>query len=326
MKMRSWRFHEFGKIDNLKMEEIDIPEPIEDEALVKIEYAGLNPADRFLIMGLYQGAGTPPFALGRDGCGTIVTPGSSGMFKKGETVVILRGYVGITREGSLADYVTVPEAHLAQLPQWWSTKDGAAGTHALLTTWQALSIAADLKQGERVVINGASGGIGLGALLLSRALGAETVALSRSSEKREILKEMGANYAFDTWDEDIVSKVKEIGGADVVIENVCGDFFQKGLEMANPYGRICVIGALGGIKSQIDPINIIFKRLQIHGIQVAMYSDAGVRKAWDDLCKVIGPTKGKIAIDKIFTFEEVQEAFEHMRHGPMGKVLVGPMG
>ena len=217
--MKSWRFHEFGTIKNLKMEDIEIPEPAEDEALVKMEYAGLNPADKFLIMGLYKGAGTPPFSVGRDGCGIIIKPGSSGRFKEGDKVVCLRSIIGITREGTLAEYVTVPEAHLALLPDWWTPQDGAAGTHVLLTTWQALSLAASLKPGEKVVINGASGGIGIGAMILSRALGATTITLSRSREKQEKLLEMGADYAFDTWDKEIVSKVRELGGADVIIEN-----------------------------------------------------------------------------------------------------------
>ncbi len=323
--MKSWRFHAFGTIKNLRMEEIKIPRPAENEALVRIEYAGLNPADKFLIMGLYQGAGTPPFSVGRDGCGTIITPGSSGRFKEGDKVVCLRSIIGITREGTLAEYATVPEAHLAPLPEWWTPQDGAAGTHVLLTTWQALSLAANLQPGETVVINGASGGIGIGAMVLARAMGSKTIALSRNKGKQERLLEMGADYSFDTWDEEIVPKIKDLGGADVIIENVCGDFLQKGLEMCNRYGRICIIGALGGIKSQIDPINIIFKRLQIHGIQVALYSDSGVQKAWYDLHEVIKPLKSKVAIDRIFPFDKVQEAFEHMRHGPMGKVLVGPM-
>ena len=325
MSMQCWRFHEFGSIENLRMETVDIPKPAADECLVKVGHAGLNPADKFLIMGLYPTSGRPPFSVGRDGCGTVVTPGSSGRFKEGDRVVCLRSIIGIERDGTLAEYVTVPEAHLAPLPEWWSDRDGAAGPHVLLTAWQALSLAAATKAGEMVVITGASGGIGNAALILAKALGAKTAALSRSVEKREKLLEMGADYAFDTNDENLVSKIREIGGADVVIENICGDFLEKSLEMTNAYGRICIIGALGGIRSQINPTRLIFKRLQIHGIQVAMYSDTGVQQAWTDICKVIQPLQAKVSIDKVFPFDRVQEAFEHMRHGPMGKVLVGPM-
>ncbi len=323
--MKSWRFHEFGHIKNLQLEEIDLPVPAKDEALIKLDYAGLNPADMFLVMGRYVGAGQPPFAVGRDGCGTVVTPGAGGRFKKGDQVVLLRGEVGITREGTLAEYVAVPEKQLALLPEWWSPRDGAAGVLVLLTSWQALSVVADLQAGERVLINGASGGIGLSSLLLARALGAETIALSRGPEKRKRLLGLGADYVFDTGDIDLSPKIKALGGLDVVIENVCGDFLAKSLKMANPYGRICIIGALGGLRCEINPLDLIFKRVQIHGIQVSMYSDAGVQKAWEDIYKVLKPLKAGVVIDKVFSFDQVHEAFDHLRRGPMGKVLVGPM-
>ena len=324
-KMKSWRFHEFGHIKNLKLEEIDIPEPAPDEALIKVEYTSLNPADKFLVMGRYVGAGKPPFAVGRGGCGTVVIPGASGRFKTGDRLLLLRSDVGITREGSLAQYVTVPEACLAPLPKGWTSQDGAAGPLVLLTSWQALSLAAHLKAGERVVITGASGGVGISSLLLAKALGAETVALSRDRKKQERLLSMGADHAFSTDDEDLVSKVKAIGGADVIIENICGDFLAKSLKMVNLFGRICIIGALGGINSMIDPLDIIFKRVQVHGIQVSMFAEDNIQDVWADLCRVLEPTEGKVLIDKIFPFDQVQEAFEHMRHGPMGKVVIGPM-
>jgi NADPH2:quinone reductase len=325
MKMRSWRFHEAGHISNLKMEEIDIPEPAEDEALVRVEYAGLNPADKFLVMGRYPGAGTPPFAVGRDGCGIVEKPGNSSRFKKGDRVVVLRSNIGITREGTLAEYVNVPETCLAHIPDWWEPFDGAAGPLVLLTNWQALSIAARVQEGERVVITGASGGIGTSAILLAGALGARTVALSRSEDKRQKLLDMGADEAFDTNDEELVKKISAGGGADVVIENICGEFLAKSIEMATMYGRICIIGGLGGIKSEINTMKILFKRLQIHGIQVGDYTDDGVQEAWGGIVQALKPGKAKVPIDRIYAFEEVQEAFEHMRHGPLGKVVIGPM-
>jgi len=177
--MKSWRFHEFGHIRNLRLEEIDVPRPAEGEALVKIAYAGLNPADKFLIMGLYQGAGIPPFAVGRDGCGTIVIPAQNGRFPAGQKVVFLRGQVGITREGTLAEYVTVSEAHLGALPDWWSMIDAAGGSLVLLTAWQALT-QAKVTSTDRLLVNGASGGVGVASLTLGKALGLQTIALSRN--------------------------------------------------------------------------------------------------------------------------------------------------
>jgi NADPH:quinone reductase len=323
--MRSWRFHKFGDLSELKLEVVDVPEPGEDECLVQIAFAALNPADRLLVMGLYPTTGKPPFSVGRDGSGTVVTPGKSGRFKTGDQVVFLRSIIGITRGGTLADYVTVPEAHLAHLPDWWSFEDGAAAPHTLLTSWQALKEVSDLKPGETVLISGASGGIGTGSLLLSGLMGARTIALSRSKAKRSELLALGAKHVFDPRDEALVNKIKELGGVDVVIETVCGDFLPKTLEMARPYGRICVIGALGGIDCRINPTNLIFKRLQVHGIQVAMYSDGGVQDAWHEICDLIQPTRARVVIDKIFPFKSVPTAFAHLKKGPMGKVLIGPI-
>jgi NADPH:quinone reductase-like Zn-dependent oxidoreductase len=73
-------------------------------------------------------------------------------------------------------------------------------------------------------------------------------------------------------------------------------------------------------------MEIIFKRIQINGIQVSMYSEAESQQAFDALCQILEPSKTKLLIDKIFPFKQVHEGLEYLRHGPMGKVLVGPMG
>jgi NADPH:quinone reductase len=324
--MKSWRFHEFGHISNLKMEEVAIPVPEADEVLIKMQYAGVNPADKFLIMGLYPGASEPPYAVGRDGCGTVVEAGKDSKYKQGDQVITPSAPVGINREGTLAEYLTLPDDQVYPLPDWWTPMEGAAGTKVLLTCWQALSDAANLQAGETVVVSGASGGIGLAGLALAKAMGAKTIALSRGTAKQENLLQLGADHALDIGDPDIVPKIRALGGADVIIDVVGGDFLAKCIEMANPYGRIGVIGALGGIKCEIDPVPIIFKRLQINGMQVSLYEAAESQAAMNALLKVLEPGKVKILIDKVFPFDQVLEAFEHMRGGPMGKVIVGPIG
>jgi NADPH2:quinone reductase len=324
--MKSWRFHRFGSIRNLQLDEVPVPAPAEDECLVRVEYAALNPADRLLVMGRYPTSGTPPFSVGRDGCGIVVEAGGSRRFAAGDRVVCLRSIIGIDRDGTLAEYVAVPAAHLAKIPEGWSPAQGAAGPHSLLTVWQALVESAHLKPGETVMVTGASGGIGNAALILAKALGARTIALSRSREKQERLLALGADAASGPEDTDLEERIRAAGGADVVIENVCGDFLQKSVALANPYGRICIIGALGGIAAAIDPTQVIFKRLQILGIHVAKYSDAGVQKAWADLCRLLAPLGARMPIDRIFPFEEVPAAFEHLRRGPLGKVVIGPVG
>jgi NADPH2:quinone reductase len=289
--MKAWRFHEFGPIRNLQMEDVDVPVPAAGEVLVRLEYAGLNPADTFLIMGRYAGAGQPPFSVGRDGCGVVVDSNATERFNEGDRVVFTGATVGINRDGTLAEYVAMPENHLALLPGWWSSQEGAVS-----------------------------------ALAIAKAMGATTIALSRSADKRDRLLQLGADHAFDPSDPDLMEKVAELGGADVILEMVGGDSLARSLSMANPFGRICVIGALGGIRCEINPLEILFKRLQIHGIQVSMYSEAESQSAFEALCRLLEPSKTKPLVDKTFPFEQVQEAFAYMRETAMGKVVVGPIG
>ena len=323
--MKSWRFHKFGVFDSLQIDEVPIPEPDSQNCIVKIDYAALNPADRLLIMGWYPTSAIPPFSVGRDGSGAVVATAEGSRFKEGDQVVCLRSIIGIERDGTLAEYIRVPEAHLAPRPDWWGARDGAAGPHALLTSWQALSEVSALKKDENVLITGASGGIGTAALILAKAMGANVIALSRSAEKRSKLNDLGADIVLDPGDDELIKKIKTNGGCDVVIENVCGELLNSILKTCNPYGRVCIIGALGGTAATIEPTRLIFKRLQIHGIQVAMFSDSGVQKAWSNVVHTIEPLQAKIPIDSIFPFDQVPEAFDRLRHGPFGKVLIGPV-
>lgn len=323
--MKSWRFHKFGAFDSLRIDQVPNPEPNANDCIIRVQYAALNPADRLLIMGWYPTTAQPPFSVGRDGSGIVTAESKSGRFRKGDRVVCLRSVIGIERDGTLAEYVRVPEAHLALRPDGWDARDGAAGPHALLTSWQALSEVSNLQSGETVLITGASGGIGTAALLLAKAMGAEVIALSRSAGKREKLIELGADTVLDPKDKELLTKIKARGGADVVIENVCGDLLNTLLKACNPYGRLCIIGSLGGTKATIEPTRLIFKRLQVHGIQVALYTDPGVQKAWSDIVRILEPTGIKIPIDSVFAFEKVPEAFKRLRQGPFGKVLIGPI-
>ena len=115
--MRAWRFHEFGDIANYTLEEIAEPELGEGEALISLRYASLNPADRLLILGRYPGAGDLPLTVGRDGSGTIERTNAGSRFKVGDEVIVLRGEIGVTRQGTLAGFVAAPEAVLAHLPR-----------------------------------------------------------------------------------------------------------------------------------------------------------------------------------------------------------------
>lgn len=331
--MKSWRFHEFGAIENLRLEEIAEPTPGPGEALVQLEFAALNPADRFLVEGKYPRPGRPPFAVGRDGCGTVVQ--SAGRFRPGERVVVLRSDIGVTREGTLAECVAVPEESLAPLPDGWTPAEGAAGPLVLLTAWQALvdegglAPGAGSSRGATVLVTGASGGVGTAAVLLAKALGARVVALSRSEAKRARLRALGADLTFDSDDPQLVRTVQSaLGGGrcDVVVENLGGPFLQRSLELTGAHGRVCVVGLLAGLTSEIQIAPLLFKRARIVGIFVGDYTPAAAQAAWAQIVAALARTGARPVIDRVFPFAEVPAAFAHLAAGPMGKVVVATGG
>jgi len=323
--MRAWRFHEFGDIANFKLEDVEAPEVGDGEALVKLEYASLNPADGLLVIGRYPGAGDLPLTVGRDGSGTIEKTGERSRFKVGDKVIVLRSEIGITRQGTLAEFVAAPESVLAHLPKGWSMEEGAAAPLVYLTAWKALVVQAGLRKDQTVMVTGASGGVGIASVQLAKALGAKVIALSRSVDKREQLVALGADVAIDDSADDLAAQIREASGGrgpDIIIENLSGERLDQHIGMANLNGRIMVIGLLAGPKAQINMGQVLFKQVRIEGVHVGKFVPAQAQEAWNRIVDTLDAADAKPLIDTVYPMERVQEAFAHLGGGHMGKVLV----
>lgn len=327
--MRAWRFDEPGDIGNLKLAEVEPPEPREGEVLVRVEMAALNPADRYLVQGQYPRAGAPPFTPGRDGCGVVEQAAPNGRFCKGDRVVLLGGLTGISAQGMLAEYAAVPEAWLAPAPPGWSTAEAAAGPLVLLTAWRALAICGRVQPGETVLVTGASGGVGTAAILLAKALEARVVALSRSPEKRARLAEMGADITLDAAAADLGKQVKAAldgGRIDLVVENLGGPWLKQAVQWTGLGGRIMVVGLLAGLDAGVPVGLLIHKCLTIEGLSVSAYAPEEARAAWERIAELLHAHGQRPPVDRVFAMEEVQAAFAHMAAGPLGKVVIDISG
>lgn len=321
--MRAWKFDEFGGLENLRLVEAPTPEPQAGEALVKLEYAALNPADYFLIQGKYPRAGKPPFSVGRDGCGVVEW--SAGRFEKGDRVVVLRSDIGVTRDGTLAEYVAVPEESLAPAPADWTPEEAASAALVHLTAWRALVIQGEVDATKTVMVTGASGGVGTAAVQQAKALGARVVALSRSAEKRKALEALGADVTIDSDAEDLEARVKKAlngGRVDVVVENLAGPFVQKSINVLAERGRIMIVGLLAGLTSEFVVGTVIFKQARIEGVQVGAYAPEESQEAWSRIVETLDKSKMRPVVDRVFPMGEVHEAFDHLKSGPLGKVLI----
>lgn len=323
--MRAWRFHEFGDISNYRLEDAPVPRPLPGEALLQVRFAALNPADRLLIEGRYPGAGQLPLTVGRDGAGIVHETGEGSRFRAGDAAVVLRSEVGITRQGTLADLVAVPEEVLAPIPRGWSLEEAAAAPLVYLTAWKALVIQGGLKRGETVLVTGASGGVGIASIQLAKALGARVIALSRDADKRAKLAALGADAVIDDGDADLSGQVAKAcagAGPDLVIEHLGGARLAEHVALLNMGGRVMVIGLLAGRKAELDLSMVLFKQVRIEGVHVGKFAPAAAQEAWRHVVETMNAANQKPVIDEIFPMERVPEAFARLSGGHLGKVLV----
>src|SRR5688572_23339593 len=138
--MRAWLLEGFGGLSDMRLGEIANPSAAEDEVVLRVHYAALNPADRYLSEGQYPAKPPLPHILGRDGVGTVIEIGPGVRdWKVGDRALILRGDVGVNRHGTLAEKVSVPIDLLTEAPQGWSEPQAAGAPLVYLTAYQSLT-------------------------------------------------------------------------------------------------------------------------------------------------------------------------------------------
>lgn len=318
----------------------DVPDPTcgPDEVLVEIRAAALNPADGHLIEGRYPGGPPPPLIAGRDAAGVVLQGDAGGKWREGDSVVVLQSNTTDLARGTFCERQTFSADNVAPLPEGWSFAEGAALPLVALTAWQALvdqgelqpSPPAPLPQGEgqgvRVVaVTGASGGVGLAAVQLARGLEATVVAFSRSEEKRARLKGIGAQHVLAPNEEELKKQVVSAvggGGVNLVVETVGGPSLKQSVHLLGPGGKVCVVGVAAGVEGVVPIPSLLFKQASVHGILVSGYPPYEAREAWSRVVEVFHKSGARPVIDSQFPITEYVSAFDRLRSGPFGKVVL----
>jgi NADPH2:quinone reductase len=323
--MKAWLLEQIGSLDHLKLAEA--PEPVAGagQAVLEVEFAAINPADHYLALGQYPARPTLPHILGRDGIGTVIAvgPGADGV-ALGDRRLLLRSEIGVNLPGTLAERVAVPVESLVVPPEGWTAEQAAAAPLVYLTAYQALTCWGDLPPSV-VLITGASGGVGVASVQLARAMGHTVVGTSRDPVKSDRLREIGAQLVVDPNDERWRQKVKEhLGGrrVDLAIDNLGGPLFNQVLETLGEHGRVSCVGQLAGAVPQFKTASLFFKRLRVGGVSVGAYTAAESQAAWAEILRLLGKTGARPIVDSVREFARLKEAFERLKQGPMGKVLI----
>src|SRR3954466_12515008 len=208
--MRALVAHEYGAPDVLKLEQVQRPEPNQDEALVRVIASSVNPADPLTLSGKYaKEFGTHlPLIPGYDIAGVVEKTGVNvSRLKAGDAVY---GYP--TFGGSWADYVTVKESEVAAKPKSLTFVEAAAVPMGASTAWQALVNVAKLQAGQTILIHGGSGGVGSFAIQIAKARGARVIATA-STPNQDLLRQLGADVTVDytkTKFEDVAKDVDAV--------------------------------------------------------------------------------------------------------------------
>ena len=211
--MKAWLLEDFGGLSRMRIGDVPLPSPAHGEVAVRVLFAGLNPADRYLSEGLYPAKPALPHILGRDGIGVVDELGEGvTQFKIGDKATIVRSEIGVSRAGTFAQRVCVPAESLVHPPANWSDEQAGGATLVYLTAYQAIMQWTDppLPPDCVTLITGASGGVGVASVQLAKALGHTVIGLSRSPEKSRRLIELGASAVFDPQDSEWRKKVKNL--------------------------------------------------------------------------------------------------------------------
>jgi NADPH:quinone reductase len=233
------------------------------DVLVKVGAAGVNRPDVLQRQGRYP----PPPGItdipGLEVAGTIEAVGSSvTSWQPGARVCAL------VSGGGYAEFCAVPAPQCLPAPRGMDVTHAAAIPETTFTVWTNVFERGALRKGETILIHGGSSGIGTTAIQLAHALGAHVYATAGSAEKCAACESLGAQKAINYRQTDFVSAIKDLTnghGVDVVLDMVAGDYVQRNIEVLAMNGRLVMIGRQGGVKSEIDVMPILRKRLVLTG-------------------------------------------------------------
>lgn len=309
--MKAVRIHQFGKPDVLQVEEIPSPKARSNRILVEVHAAALNPKDILVRQGkfkLFTGSRFP-MTLSSDYAGVVLDPGSSTQLKKGDKVY---GMMNGFRVGSTAEQILVKEKEMAYMPSNISFEEAAGIPLAGLTALQALRDLGKLETGQRVCINGASGGVGSLAIQIAKCLGAEVITVS-SERNLALCKSLGADQVVDYQQQDWIHQLEEI--------DVFFDVFGN-------YSLSRVIPVMGKKARYISTLprastlgNHIFTRFSNKKGMLVVVNSHSADLAW--MAERIEKGNIKPVIDSVFPLEEIQKAHERVEtKRSRGKVIV----
>lgn len=314
----------FGPAETLVLEDIASPEPKKNEVLLQVHAAGVNFPDTLIIEGKYQFKPPFPFSPGGEAAGVIGAVGEKvSHVKPGDRVMALTGW------GSFAEEVAVPGYNVMPIPDGMDFASAAAFGMTYGTSMHALKQRANLQPGETLLVLGASGGVGLAAVEIGKAMGAKVIAAASSDAKLEVAKAAGADVLINYSEGSLKDKLKEITGGqgvDVIYDPVGGDLFEEAFRSIAWNGRMLVVGFASGTIPALPANLTLLKGASLVGVfwgSFAQRQPQDNAANFQQLFTWFAEGKIKPLVSQTYPLEKAADAINHLgQRKAVGKVVV----
>ncbi|GAC1598727.1 MAG: NAD(P)H-quinone oxidoreductase [Pseudarthrobacter sp.] len=325
--MKAVYIAEPGGSEVLEVREVDDPVPGHGEVLIDVVAAGLNRADVQQRRGFYPPPSGASEVPGLEVSGRIAGfgPGVTKAFSVGDKVVALLA------GGGYAEKVAVPAEQVLRIPDGVDLVTAASLPEVAATVYSNLIMTAQLQAGETVLIHGATGGIGTMAIQLAKAFGAKVAATAGTDEKVSTAKAfLGADIAINYKEEEFPDSLRRQNGgkgADVILDVVGAKYLAQNVDALADYGRLVVIGLLGGVKAELDLGQLLRKRAAVvaTALRPRPVEEKGaiMNAVRESVWPLIVDGRIRPLVAKTFPLDQVSEAHRYFDSGDhVGKILL----
>jgi NADPH2:quinone reductase len=323
--MKAIRVHEYGDESVLRYEDAPDPQATSRRLVIEVAAASINRGDLGRRQGTYGGGLTAlPFTPGWEVAGTVEALGEGV-----EDISVGDRVIGQMGDGGYAEKALVHQAGVYKMPEGMTFEEGCTIPVVFLTAWFALHRLCRLQANETALIQAGGSGVGVATIQVAKLAGARVITTAGSDEKCARCLELGADHAINYREKDFVqevSRITEAAGADVVLESVGGQVFDKSLAVMGRHGRLCTVGNSSGQPNTVDPRALMFKNLSLSGFYLGAEIAAGAAgPAMEDLLSLFQQGKLRTVVDRTFPLSQAAAAHRYVRERRnFGKVVLVP--
>jgi NADPH2:quinone reductase len=309
----------------LSWQEIDDVQPAPGEVLIRVAAAGVNRADLLQAAGKY-----PPPPGASDTIGLEVSGEVAAVGDDVSDWVVGQQVCALLSGGGYAEYVAVPAPQVLPIPDGVDLVDAAGLPEVACTVWSNLVQTAGLSEGQQLLVHGGASGVGSHAIQVAHQLGAWVAVTAGSEAKLAFCRELGADVTINYHDEDFVARIREAGGADVILDIMGAVYLDRNIDALANDGRLIVIGMQGGVKGELNLGKLLAKRagviataLRGRPVEGPHGKGAVVAAVTDDVWPMLADGRIKPVIGARLAIEQAAEAHRLLSSGEVaGKVVL----